>query len=110
LGIGVKVWMPALGPVRPHARLGFVHQHEEAMSVVAGEIGKAMMGMGDAIRHRGGGELGLGLDVPFVTRKAFAFYGAIDASARLFPDKMGPLLYAGGGLSLGVAYDFGAGS
>jgi hypothetical protein len=32
-------------------------------------------------------------------------FGTVDASAKLFPDDLGPMVYAGGGLHLGMGYD-----
>ncbi len=109
-GIGAKLWLPRLGRTRPHLRLGFLHQHEESASVVSHQYVQAMFGVGDAIRHRAGGELGAGIDIPLVERKAMVFYAAIDGVARLFPDHLGPLIYGGGGVSLGVSFDFSGGA
>src|SRR5262245_233899 len=38
LSIGGQVW-GRIGPTRPYGRLGFLHQHEESLSVVAGNFG-----------------------------------------------------------------------
>ncbi len=110
LGIGAKVWLPKIGRTRPHLRLGFLHQHEESLSVVSHEYFKALFGIGDGIRHRAGGELGLGLDITLVQRKAVLFYAVVDGAARVFPDHLGPMVYGGGGVSLGVSFDFSGGA
>lgn len=103
LSLGAQAWA-RLGITRPYARLSFVHQHEESLSVVAGDVGSAIFGIGEGIRHRAGGELGLGLDIPFAERDSWEFYAAADAWAKWFPDDLGPAIYAGGGASLGVNY------
>jgi len=105
VSIGGQIWAPQLGPVRPYGRLGFLHQHEESLSVVADNFGSAIFGVGDGIRHRMGGELGLGIDVPFYERKdSVQLYVAIEASAKLFPDDLGPKVYAGGGVAFGTNF------
>jgi hypothetical protein len=110
VAIGAKVWLPRLGRVRPHAQLGFLHQHEESLSAVHENYLKAAFGIGHAIRHRAGGELGLGVDVAIVERRAVTFYAAVDANGRLFPDATGPMFYGGGALSLGVSFDVSRGA
>jgi hypothetical protein len=104
VGLGVQLWTPPLGPVRLHGRVAFLHQHEESLSVVAGDYASALFGIGDGIRHRAGGEAGIGLDLPLYTKRDFELFGAVDASAKLFPDDLGPVVYAGGGLHLGFNY------
>jgi hypothetical protein len=104
LSLGGQIW-GRIGGTRPYARLAFLHQHEESMSVVAGDFGSALFGVGDGIRHRAGGELGAGLDIPLVRRDDLTLFGTVDASAKLFPDDLGPMVYAGGGLHLGMGYD-----
>jgi hypothetical protein len=104
LALGAQIWTPPLGPARIHGRLAFLHQHEESISVVAGDYASALFGIGDGIRHRAGGEAGLGVDLSLWTRNDFELFGAVDASAKLFPDDLGPLVYVGGGLHLGFNY------
>lgn len=104
VALGVQLWTPPLGPVRLHGRIAFVHQHEESLSVVAGDYVSALFGIGDGIRHRAGGEVGLGLDWPLWARDDFELFGAVEATGKLFPDDLGPLVYAGGGLNLGFHY------
>lgn len=104
VALGMQIWTPPLGPVRLHGRMAFVHQHEESLSVVAGDFGSALFGIGDGIRHRAGGEAALGVDLPLWSRNDFELFGAVDASAKLFPDDLGPIVYAGGGLTLGFNY------
>ena len=75
------------------------------MSVVAGDFGSAIFGVGDGIRHRSGGEIGLGLDVPvYEKEKKLQLYLAIEGSAKLFPDDLGPKVYGGGGIAFGTNF------
>ncbi len=95
---------PDFDDTRPHARLGFIHQHEESLSVVANDFGSALFGVGDGIRHRAGGEVGIGVDVKMWQRKALHLYVTVDANAKFFPDELGPKVYAGGGVGVGFNY------
>jgi hypothetical protein len=104
VSLGAQVW-GRLGITRPYARLGFLHQHEESLAVFTDDVGSALFGVGDGIRHRFGGELGLGLDVPFWTRKDLSFFVGVEARGAVFPDDLGPLVYAGGGLNVGMSYE-----
>jgi hypothetical protein len=104
LSLGAQLWAH-LGPVWPYARLGFLHQHEESLSVVAGDYGSALFGVGDGIRHRAGGELAIGLDVPFWQRDDLSLFAGGEACAFLFPDGIGPTVYAGASLSIGLSYE-----
>jgi hypothetical protein len=104
VSLGAQIWA-TIGPTRPYVRLGFLHQHEESISVVADDYGSAMFGVGEGIRHRAGGELALGLDLPFWTRDDLSFFVGGEASACLFPGAPGPIIYAGAGLSLGLSYE-----
>jgi hypothetical protein len=103
VSIGGQVW-GRIGPTRPYGRLGFLHQHEESLSVVVDDVGGAIFGVGDGIRHRFGGEVGVGLDVPFFEREKVVLYAAIEGSAKIFPDELGPKVYAGGGVSFGSSF------
>ncbi len=103
LTLGTQIW-GRLGITRPYARLGVLHQHEESIAVVADDVGTMLLGIGDGIRHRFGGELGGGLDVPFWTRKDLSFFAGVDVYAKLMPDDLGPLVQAGGGFNLGLSY------
>jgi len=105
LSIGVQGWTPMLGPLRIMGRAAFVHQHEESWSVVAGNVGSALLGIGDGIRHRGGFEGGLGIEVPFFERDDFTVFAKVDGSAKIFPDPLGPRVYGGGGVGLGFDYE-----
>jgi hypothetical protein len=103
LSIGVQGWA-RIGKVRPFARFGLVHQHEETMSSVAAEPFGAVFGVGDGIRHRAGLDGGLGVDIPFQKEKAWEFHVRVEALLTGFPDPRGPSIYAGGTLGLGFNY------
>ena len=99
--IGVQGWLK-FGIVRPYLRVSLVHQHEESLSVIAGDFGRAILGIGEGIRHRGGVEFGLGADFPFYQRKRLRLYLSVEAFLKWFPGDMGPAIYAGGNLGFGM--------
>ncbi len=103
LALGAQIW-GRLGITRPYARLSAIHQHEESLAVIAGDVGSMFLGIGDGIRHRFGGELGLGLQVPFWERKDLSFFAGGEGYAKLMPDDLGPFVQAGGGFNLGLTY------
>lgn len=103
VAIGGQVW-GRLGGTRPYGRLSLLHQHEESIAVIAGDVGSMFLGIGDGIRHRFGGELGAGLQIPFWDKKDLAFFAVVDGYAKLLPDDLGPWVQAGGGLGLGLNY------
>jgi hypothetical protein len=103
LSLGVQAWA-RIGKVRPFARFGLVHQHEETMSSVADEPFGALFGVGDGIRHRAGLDGGLGVDIPFQKEKSWEFHARVEALFTGFPDPRGPGIYAGGTLGLGFNY------
>jgi hypothetical protein len=103
VALGVQLW-GRLGPTRPYARVAAIHQHEESMSVVAEDPAGALFGVGDGIRHRFGGEAGVGLDVPVYQEKDLSLFVTGEGSVKIFPDDLGPLVYAGAGLGFGMNY------
>lgn len=103
LQIGVQAWA-TIGPTRPYARFGVVHQHEEPWSAVKADAFGALLGVGDGIRHRGGFEGALGVDLPFKEHKGFQFHATIEALVTGFPDVRGPKVYAGGLAGIGFNY------
>ncbi|MEZ4441076.1 MAG: hypothetical protein R3B72_18400 [Polyangiaceae bacterium] len=100
--IGAQVWLPL--PLNPYLRVGALHQHEESVSVIAGDVGKALFGVGDGIRHRPGFEGAAGVDIPFWEDGDMMVYGLLEGSAKVFPDDLGPLVYGGGGMNVGFHY------
>ncbi len=103
ISVGAQLWGP-WQPVRPYLRVGAVHQHEESLSVVAGDIGSAVLGIGEGIRHRGGAELGLGAELPIERFGDTQFLVGAKCTARIFPDELGPQFYAGGGLTVSLVH------
>lgn len=101
---GAQVWPFGRGDVAPYLRLAIAHQHEETLSVVADEPFGAVFGIGDGIRHRGGFEGGLGIDLSIWRGEGFSAYGTLSAQLAWFYDPRGPHVYAGGGAGLGLAY------
>lgn len=106
IALGAQIWAPDDWPLNPYVRLAALHQHEEAVSVIAGNFGNALFGVGDGIRHRPGLEVAAGVDVPFWDNgDDLAVYGLIDGGAKIFPDDLGPVAYPGGGMNVGLSYE-----
>lgn len=103
LQIGVQAWA-RIGSTRPYARFGLVHQHEEPWAAVKADAFGALLGVGDGIRHRGGFEGALGVDIPVSEYKGFKFHATIEGLCTGFPDDRGPRVYGGGVLGLGFNY------
>lgn len=101
--IGVQAWA-RIGPTRPYARFGFVHQHEEPWAAVKSDTFGWLFGVGDGIRHRGGFEGALGVDLPFAEHRGFQFHATIEALLTGFPDVRGPKIYGGGVVGIGFNY------
>lgn len=103
LAVGAQIW-GRLGPTRPFARVAFIHQHEEPMPAVEHNMGGAIFGVGDGIRHRAGAEGALGVDWTFHARKPWSFFATAETSFAGFPNSSGPGWYVLGSLGLGVQY------
>lgn len=115
LSFGAQVW-GQIDAARPYARIGFAHQHEESLVVVRDDVGGALFGVGDGIRHRAGGEGAIGVEIPFADigrgasgavpsgRGRVQMFGALEGSALWLPNAQGPNVYGGGGVSLGMSY------
>lgn len=101
--LGVQAWAK-WGIVRPYARFSLLHQHEESLSVIAGDFLSAIVGIGEGIRHRGGLSLALGADIPLFKKKKLEFFLTIEGIVKWFPGDMGPAIYAGGILGFGLNY------
>jgi hypothetical protein len=101
--LGAEIW-GRIGKIRPHARLALAHQHEEPMMAIEADPFGALFGVGDGIRHRGGAQIGAGIDVPVgrLFRQPLAL--AIGASATWFPDDRGPTWYGGAWVSLRLSW------
>jgi hypothetical protein len=103
--LGAQIW-GRIGVVRPYFRAGLVHQHEESWGDYKADFFNSFLGVGDGIRHRGGGEFGGGLDIPFKQWNHWQFHVTVEGLATVFPpDNKGPRVYGGG--TLGVGFNFG---
>jgi hypothetical protein len=105
LSLGVEI-RPQIGRLRPYVYSGLVHQHEEPVVAVEHQPFQSLLGVGDGIRHRGGGNLGVGLEVPVYRHQNGDFYVAFDLGSTYFPDDRGPNWYFAGGVALGSTWDF----
>ena len=105
LTFGVTGFIP-LKSVRPSLRVFAIHQHEEGVVSVAQTPGGFIFGIGSGIRHRAGGGLTLGAEIPLHKTKAGDLEWVITAEAETiwFPDPLGPTFYWGGNLSIGFNY------
>lgn len=103
LSFGAKIW-GRLGIVRPYARLGVLHIHEEPWAAVKNQPGGAILGVGDGIRHRTGLEAGLGIDIPVYKKERWQLVVGAEATTDWVTFSSGPSWYWGGGLSIGFNY------
>lgn len=101
LGVGTR---RALGPVRVAGGIGLVHQHEEPMVAIEAQPLASLLGVGDGLRHRAGGRVGLEVAVPFRRHRRGDFYAALSLDATRFADDHGPLWQASAGLGVGFTY------
>jgi len=102
--IGAQIW-GRLGITRPYLRLGLVHQHEESWAAYKADYIGSFLGVADGIRHRGGGEFALGMDVPVLQKNAWQLHLTFEGLATVFPpDQKGPRAYGGGTFGLGFNY------
>lgn len=101
--------MVALGPIRGYTRLTGVHCHEVSRSAFADEPVQSILGVGDGLRHRVGGNLALGVELP-VKRYATGsdLYVALDVGGTAFVDDRGPRWYASATVGLGFHWARGA--
>lgn len=104
LEIGGQVWA-RIGLTRPYLRFGLVHQHEEPWAAVKSDLGGALVGVGDGIRHRFGFDGALGVDIPFKQYKSFQFHATLESVVTGFPDPKGPRVY--GGATAGIGFNYG---
>jgi hypothetical protein len=112
LTFGVTGFVP-LKRVRPSLRVFAIHQHEEGAVSVAQTPGGFLFGIGSGIRHRAGGGLTLGAEIPlqcarpgelewviFVELQSIWFPPGAPAG----PSGLGPEFYYGGNLGIGFNY------
>lgn len=106
LSLGVSALMQ-LGAVRPYLRLYAIHQHEEGLVSVEYAPAGFLFGIGAGIRHRAGGGLELGFELPMVESRSGRTTGALfaEVNSSYFPDDtLGPSAYVG--LDAGIALDY----
>jgi hypothetical protein len=104
LSLGAQVY-GRIDEVRPYGRVAVAHQHEESIQVVEEDPAGVLVGTGDGIRHRAGGELAAGADVPLLKEKDYVVVGSGELMMSYFPDPRGPAWYFGGAVALGIDYD-----
>lgn len=103
LTIGVTGYIP-LKRVRPSLRVFAIHQHEEGAVSVAQTPGGFLFGIGSGIRHRGGGGVTLGAEIPFLHRHGLEWVVLAEVEGIYFPDPLGPTFYLGGIVGVGFNY------
>ena len=97
-----------VGPVRLYGRAGIVHVHEETRSAFGDHPFTSILGVGDGLRHRAGGNLGIGVELPLRWWGTSDLYGVLDISTTGFADDRGPAWYVAGTLGVGYRWDRGA--
>ncbi len=104
LSLGVAGYVP-LRSVRPYGRVFAIHQHEESLVSVEDAPGGVVLGVGAGIRHRAGGGLTLGVEVPqrLLGRRLEPAL-TVSANAKWFPDALGPRWVFG--VDLGISLKF----
>jgi hypothetical protein len=103
LTFGVTGYLP-LKRVRPSLRIFAIHQHEEALVSVANSPAGVLFGIGSGIRHRGGGGLTLGAEIPLLKRGDLEWVVVAELEGIYFPDVLGPTFYFGGNVGIGFNY------
>ena len=101
ISIGVTGYLP-FRSVEPYLRIAAIHQHEESVAVVADVPFKAILGIGEAIRHRAGLGTSLGANFGFEGKR---WSMGPELEARIFFERsLGPELFVA--MSLWGRYDF----
>jgi hypothetical protein len=103
LTLGVTGYIP-LKRVRPSLRIFAIHQHEEGLVSVAQTPAGVLFGIGSGIRHRGGGGVTLGAEIPFLKRHGLEWVVTAELEGIWFPDPLGPTFYLGGIVGVGFNY------
>jgi hypothetical protein len=105
LTFGVTGFIP-LKTVRPSLRIFAIHQHEEGVVSVAQTPGGFLFGIGSGIRHRAGGGLTLGAEIPFhhTRNRELEWVVIAELEGIWFPDPLGPTFYWGGNFGVGFNY------
>ena len=103
IGLGVTAYV-LTGGLRPYARLGLLHQHEEPVSNVREKPLETLSAVGPDVRHRSAAQTSIGLEIRAVRVKKTEVFFAVDALATFFADSRGPSVYGGGQLWLGMLH------
>jgi hypothetical protein len=110
LTFGVTGFIP-LKRVRPSLRVFAIHQHEEGAVSVAQTPAGFVFGIGSGIRHRAGGGLTLGAEIPLRRSRALEWVLIAELQgiwlppgAPAGPSGLGPEFYWGGNLAIGFNY------
>lgn len=106
LTIGVTGYIP-LKRVRPSLRIFAIHQHEEGAVSVAQTPAGLIFGVGSGIRHRGGGGMTIGAEIPFYKKHDLEWVVNAELMGIWFPDSLGPTFYFGGNVSIGFNFSLG---
>lgn len=105
ISLGAKLGYELVPDVRAYTRVALAHQHEEPIQIARDDLAGAVLGTADGIRHRGGGELAVGVAFTIAETKDFDVFVAVEANGVFFPDDGGPQVYAG--LSSALGFDYG---
>ena len=105
VGLGAAFAIPTGTAFSPTLRIAAIHQHETPVDVMHHDWFGHVVGVGDGIRHRFGGEAALGLRARVLEDDGLAFHLGIEGLLDAFPDDRGPTLLAGGGLTLAAELD-----
>ncbi len=103
IGLGLTGYL-LTGGVRPYARLGLLHQHEESASNVWEKPLETLSAVGPDVRHRSAAQTSIGLEIRALRVKKTEVFFAVDALATFFADTRGPSVYGGGQLWLGMLH------
>lgn len=106
LSLGVEVRPDWFERIRPYARASLVHQHEEPLVALEHQPFQSLIGVGDGLRHRGGGATAIGAELPFRDHRKGDWYAALELSGTYFPDDRGPQTYLSAAGSIGFTWDF----
>ena len=87
-----------------HERRPDILLYVNGIAVGVLELKKSAVSIGDGIRHRGGLEGAVGLELPLAADGDLEVFASIEGSTRWFYDPRGPHWYWGGGLALGMSY------
>jgi hypothetical protein len=98
IGVGARAWLG--GPV--YVRGGFLHHHEVPWASFRDEPARAVAGVGDAIVHRSGAEVGAGaaLDLERWDPRLARLGLGLDLSLGWLPATEGPPIAVGAGAGL----------